>query len=187
MKNISISLLLSLSMIIFMIGFGAGYYYTPEYKASMNGSRFNKMGLGDADYFLDKRYLDQMISHHQAAIKLAEEAINKSDRTEIKELAKHIIENEPELIEELYVWKRAWYKDKKSVANLRVYQLGNRDEYFDLRFLNALIAHHQEGIEMAREVKYKSSRLEILNNADQIIYNLSLNLETLKEWRENWY
>jgi len=187
MKNTSISLFLSLSIIVFMIGFGAGYYYTPEYRANMNDSSSNKMDLGSADYFLDKRYLDQMISHHQAAIKLAEETMGKSERIEIKELAQHIIDEEPGLIEELYEWKKLWYQDKRSAPNPKIYRLGDKDKYFDLRFLNALIAHHQEGIAMAQEVKYKSSRSEILNNADQVIDNLSSNLNTLKEWRGNWY
>lgn len=181
------ALLTSLLIIVFMIGVGLGYYFTPEYKANMYNPNSNMIGLGESDYFLDKRYLDQMIAHHQAAIKLAEQAINNSERPEIKELSKHIIENEPALMEELYQWKESWYRDGRPAPTPRFYQLGEKGDNFDLRFLNALIAHHQEGIAMAEEVKYKSSRAEVLDNADQIISALNASLDNLKEWRQTWY
>jgi len=90
-------------------------------------------------------------------------------------------------IDELYKWKKDWYGDTKKVLDPIVANLGVADETFDLRFLNALIFHHQSGIIMTKEVRIKSSRSEILNNADAVEIFLNGSLKKLTEWRLEWY
>ncbi len=68
-----------------------------------------------------------------------------------------------------------------------VARLGEVDETFDLRFLNALIAHHEAGIVMTQDVRRKSSRSEILDNADAVEQFLTKTGAMLREWRANWY
>jgi uncharacterized protein (DUF305 family) len=64
---------------------------------------------------------------------------------------------------------------------------GTYDEKYDLRFLNALIAHHESGLVMTKEIKSKSSRTEILNNADAVDTFLTTTLQVFKDWRKQWY
>lgn len=184
MQKISTYLALSFMVIVFIVGVGFGYYLTPEYKLSMFDK--NKMDLGQADKWFDLRYIDAMISHHTGAILLAEQA-EKSQRKEIKDLALEIQKNEPVAIAELYKWKKDWYKDSRIVKNPVVANLGNYDDKFDLRFLNALISHHETGILMTNETRTKSSNTEILNNADAVENFLSGGIKMLKDWRSNWY
>ncbi len=40
---------------------------------------------------------------------------------------------------------------------------------------------------MANEAKTKSSRNEVLNNADAVSAFLSKGINTLKQWRKEWY
>ncbi len=185
MKKISIYLTFSLITIALMIGVGLGYALTPEYQANMYNK--NGMDLGAADFFLDRRYLNAMITHHEQAINLAKQAEALSQRQEIKDLAADIIANEPKLIDELYAYKKSWYRDKRPAPSPRRQNLGTEGETFDLRFLNALIAHHEEGVNMAKEIKTKSSRTEILDNADEVINFLNNSLTTLRSWRLDWY
>ncbi len=168
-----------------LIGTGIGYFLTPEYRLSM----YEKipMDLGRADRGLDKRYIDSMAAHHRGAMLLAEQASNGSQRKEIKDLSADILAGEPKLIEELYSWKKDWYGDSRKARDPIVANLGSADEKFDLRFLNALIAHHEAGIEMTREARQKSSRTEVLNNADAVEAFLVKTLETFKAWRLEWY
>lgn len=184
MKKISIYLAVSLMIVVGIIGVGVGYVLTPEYTLSMYDK--NTMDLGRADKWLDLRYINAMIAHHRGAILIAKQA-EKSQRIEIQSLAKDIQKNEPVLIDELYAWKKDWYGDSKIVKDPTIANLGNYDNTFDLRFLNALIFHHQNGIIMTKDVREKSSRSEILNNADAVEKFLVESGNMFKEWRKNWY
>ena len=178
-------LIISLIIVSFLIGVGVGYSLTPEYQKTMYEK--SEMGLGAADYWLDLRYINEMIRHHTGAILLAQKALDQTQRTEIKSLAEEIIKNEPIAIDELYKWKKDWYGDTKKVKEPIVVNLGENDETFDLRFLNALIWHHQSGVLMTKEGRQKSSRSEILNNADAVEIFLNDSLKKLINWRQEWY
>jgi uncharacterized protein (DUF305 family) len=183
-----ISGILTISFIIvaFVIGIGAGYMIAPEY--SMAGYEAKQMvDFGKADKYVDLRYINAMIAHHRGAMILAEQAKEKSKRPEIKKLTEDMLASEPKAIAELYQWKKEWYRDNRKVSDEAVPNLGEYDENFDLRFLNALIAHHEEGITMAKEIRLKSSRADILNNADAVIKFLTVGLNTLNKWRTDWY
>ncbi len=183
MKHISLALSLSLIVVGFILGIGVGYYVTPQYQETM----YEKgMDLGQADRLVDLRYLNAMIAHHRGAMLLAEQA-QQSQRQEVSSLAADILSNEPALIQELYDWKKNWYRDTRSVRDPSVARLGAVDATFDLRFLNALIAHHQAGIEMTKDIRAKSGRSEIINNADAVEQFLSSTLPMLQGWRRAWY
>jgi uncharacterized protein (DUF305 family) len=185
MTNISLTLAIALAIITGVVGLGVGYSLTPEYQLSM----YEKVGmdLGRADRSLDLRYINAMIAHHRGAMLLAEQGATHAGRQEMKDLSANILKDEPAAIAELYAWKKEWYSDTRLVKDPIVPNLGNADEKFDLRFLNALIAHHEAGLVMTKEVKAKSSRMEILNNADAVDTFLTTTLKVFQDWRTAWY
>jgi uncharacterized protein (DUF305 family) len=185
MNKFSIALVGSIIIISLMLGVMVGYYMTPEYRDTMWVSA--DMGLGRADRLIDLRYINAMAAHHRGAILLAEQAAKNSNRKEITDLAAAIQEGEPKLIAELYSWKSDWYNDTRIVRDPKVAQLGERGDSFDLRFLNALIAHHEAGILMTKEIRTKSGRAEVLNNADAVESFLAGSIDMLKGWRTSWY
>ena len=184
MKKISPTLALSLSVVIFIFGMGTGYYFTPEYDEMSSKSQ---MDLGTADRFVDQRYLNAMIAHHRGAMLLADQIAVLTSRPQLQALAAEINENEPKLIAELYSWKKNWYADTRPVKDPIVANLGTADDTVDLRFLNALIAHHEAGIQMTQEIRSKSSRKEVLDNADAVENFLQTTLVTLKQNRAEWF
>lgn len=185
MQKISIYFALAFIIISFVIGLGFGYFMTPQYRLSMYSQR--EMDLGIADRWLDLRYVNAMVAHHRGAMLMAEQAEKNSQRSEIRDLAVAIQKDDPQAIAELYAWKKDWYKDNRQVRDPYPVQLGSGDDKFDLRFLNALIAHHEAGIAMTKEVRLKSSRAEVLNNADAVESFLNNGLLMLKDWRQEWY
>lgn len=185
MQKINLTLSISLMIATLVIGMLFGYYVSPSYQQGMSASE--EMGLGKADRFVDLRYIDQMATHHRGAILLVDQIDDKTQREELKKLAKMIQEVEPKLIDELYTWKKDWYKDSRKAEDPIVANLGQYNERFDLRFLNALIAHHEEGVEMTKEIRSKSTNNDILNNADIVEKVLTDGIVMLKEWREEWY
>lgn len=185
MNKVSYQLSLSLMLVTYLIGLAGGYYITPTYQNTMYEKE--EMGIGKADRFVDLRYLNAMARHHKGAMDLALQVKDKTKRDEIRTLAENILKDEPVLIMELINWKREWYNDASGVKDPEVPNLGGSDEKTDLRFLNALIAHHLDGIEMTGEIKTKSSRSEVLNNADAVENFLNSTLPVLKQWRQDWY
>jgi uncharacterized protein (DUF305 family) len=180
------SLAIALIIIALIIGIGIGYVITPWYSMSRYENK-QMADLGEPDRYIDLRYIDAMIAHHLSAMKLANQAKNNSKRSEITALAGEILKNEPAAIDELYSWKEEWYGNKTSVNAGDVPNLGSYDDKFDLRFLNALIAHHEEGIKMTEEIRHKSTRLEVLNNADAVEDFLKNGIKMLGQWRAEWY
>lgn len=183
--KISIYLTLGLVVVSVILGIAFGYYITPDYKISMYEK--NTMSLGQADRSFDLRYINAMISHHRGAMLLAEQLAQNTTRPEMKTLAQNILADEPKAIAELYSWKKDWYGDTKSVRDPIVANLGPAGDTFDLRFLNAIMAHHEAGIVMTKETRLKSSRAQILDNANAVETFLSNGLEMLKGLRTTWY
>ena len=185
MNKVSLPLASSLCIVFFIVGSAFGYYIAPEYQLSMYVK--DSMGLGQADRFVDLRYINAMAAHHKGAILLANQVATTSTRKEIQDLASAIQSGEPKLIDELLTWKKDWFNDARAVRDPIVANLGSADATLDLRFLNALIAHHEEGIRMTKEARTKSSRKEILDNADSVETFLTTSLVMLKGWRKDWY
>jgi uncharacterized protein (DUF305 family) len=185
MNNIPTTLAVALMIVTGVLGAAIGYGFTPEYSATMYDK--TTMDLGRPDRTLDLRYVNAMIAHHRGAMLLAQQASSTTQRQEMRDLSAMILKDEPPAIEELYEFKKAWYNDTRAVRDPIVSNLGDFDDKFDLRFLNALIAHHEAGLLMTREISTKSSRTEVLNNADAVDAFLKKTLPLFIEWRANWY
>lgn len=67
------------------------------------------MDLGAADDQFDLRFINSMIPHHQGAVTMAQEALEKSQRSEIKNLAQEIIASQKLEVSQMEQWRKAWY------------------------------------------------------------------------------
>jgi uncharacterized protein (DUF305 family) len=67
------------------------------------------MDLGPADADYDLRFIDGMLMHHQGAVNMAEDALSKSQRPEIKKLAQDILTSQQGEIEQMNQWRKDWY------------------------------------------------------------------------------
>jgi uncharacterized protein (DUF305 family) len=57
----------------------------------------------------DKEFIEQMIPHHQMGVMMARMVLARSDRTEIQELGRSIIETQTAEIEQMRDWYGEWY------------------------------------------------------------------------------
>ena len=178
---------LSLVIISFILGLGTGFIISPEYANKMTDRKTAMIELGRADRLVDLRYIDGMIAHHLNAIFMAKQAANTSQRAEIKQLANDIISSDEKSIIELYQWKKSWFGNSRQITIYEKINFGSYDDKFDLRFINALVAHHDDAIKTAQEIRTKSKRNEILNLADTVIQSLTSSKATLLGWRNAWY
>ncbi len=71
---------------------------SPMHMEKMTGAAFDKM------------FVDMMIPHHEAAVTMAKDALARSQRPEIRELAQRIIDAQQREIEMMNRWKSEWAK-----------------------------------------------------------------------------
>jgi uncharacterized protein (DUF305 family) len=173
--------------------------------SGMNHSMVMDLGTADANY--DLRFIDAMILHHQGALEMAKNALQKSKHPEIKKLANDIIKAQNQEIAQMKRWRTVWYpkagdkpiaydaqqnrtvdmSSKQMQAMMMNMDLGNADSEFDLRFINAMIPHHEGAVAMAKDALQKSQRPEIKNLAQEIIKAQNIEINQMKQWRKTWY
>ena len=171
----------------------------------MNHSMSMDLGPADADY--DLRFIDGMTFHHQGAVNMAKEVLNKSKRPEMKKLANNIIAAQNREINLMKEWRKTWYSKASStpmayhpqrnkmmamtpeqMQNMMMsMDLGAADAQFDLRFLNAMIPHHEGALVMAEDALKKSKRPEMKKLSQEILTSQKQEIEQMKEWRKTWY
>jgi uncharacterized protein (DUF305 family) len=72
-----------------------------------NKMMLKELGQQDANY--DARFIDLMIPHHEAAIMMAKDALQKTNRPEVKQMAQNIITAQEKEIAQLKQWRKDWY------------------------------------------------------------------------------
>jgi uncharacterized protein (DUF305 family) len=154
-----------------------------NHEGMQHGNMNHNMDLGAADANYDLRFIDGMIPHHEGAVVMAKEALQKSQRPEIKKLANEIIKAQDKEIKELKQWRKGWYPQAlnepqawnaqmkhmmamspEQMKMMRMdIDLGTADAEFDLRFINAMIPHHEGAVMMAKDALNKSKRSHLYN------------------------
>jgi uncharacterized protein (DUF305 family) len=76
---------------------------------SMKGMDMKKLGSSSGNDF-DLEFVKQMIPHHEGATVMAKEALQKSQKEEIKTLASAIIKAQEAEIKQMKSWQTAWGK-----------------------------------------------------------------------------
>ncbi len=170
------------------------------------GMMNHNMDVGPADANYDLRFLDSMIPHHQGALVMSQEVLTKSKRPELIKLAKGIIAEQQKEIEQMKQWRKQWYpkasatpimwhaemnhemtmtpKHKESM--MMNMSLGKADAGFDLRFLDAMIPHHQGAVTMGKDLLLKSKRPEMKKFAQNIIKSQQAEIDLMTKWQKEW-
>jgi len=148
--------------------------------------------------YSDERFIDAMVPHHQGAVEMARVALENAEHDEIIQLSENIISTQQAEIEELKSIKQEEFGTSQVPMEMSPQQmrgmgvmmnpqeLANRNP-FDKAFIDAMIPHHQSAIGMARVAREKSENPQIRELAENIISAQQMEIEQMKQWREQWY
>jgi uncharacterized protein (DUF305 family) len=171
------------------------------------GMTNHNMDVGPADANYDLRFIDSMIPHHQGALVMAQEVLQKSKRPELIKLAKSIIDEQKKEILQMQKSRKKWYP-KASVVPIMWHagmnhemtmtpahkqsmimsmSLGKADAEFDRRFLDAMIPHHQGAVTMGKDLLQKTKRPQMRKLAQSIIDSQQAEIDLMTKWRQEWY
>ncbi|MBI4779875.1 MAG: DUF305 domain-containing protein [Oscillatoriophycideae cyanobacterium NC_groundwater_1537_Pr4_S-0.65um_50_18] len=179
----------------------------PSMQGEMPSMSHDSMSLGPEDEYFDLRFLDAMILHHQGAVNMAEEVLEKSDRLSLRKMAREIILVQKREVRRMQSWREAWYPDadqrplmyvadkqqtlpmtqEMQDAMMMNMDMGSADEDFDLRFINAMLPHHQGAVAMAGEALLRSDRPDIWRLSQSILGVQQQEIAQLRTWRRQWY
>jgi uncharacterized protein (DUF305 family) len=151
---------------------------------------------------IDELFINMMVPHHQGAVAMAKIALERSERSEIRDMANAIISSQEAEITQLKNWKEQWYGSSETPSmqvmpamggghamNMQadVDTLKNAPEPFDLAFIDAMVPHHQSAIDAAQMVIDSAVHSEIRELARQIIEAQEKEIDQMMDWRQNWY
>ncbi len=145
-----------------------------------------------ADVPYDAQFIDGMIMHHKGAVMMAEQALEQSERPEIRELAQNIIATQNEEISQMTAWRDEWYPGLAPSAGTGM-EMGDMELSadvsipFDQRFIDGMISHHQGAIDMARDAQSKSEHSEIKALATAIITAQEGEIARMQQWKKEWF
>jgi uncharacterized protein (DUF305 family) len=171
-----------------------------------NGGTNHNMDIGPADANYDLRFIDSMIPHHQGALVMAQEALQKSKRPELIKLAQGIITEQKKEIAQMQQWRRQWYPQASATpvmwhaamngempmtaahkqSMMMNMSLGKADAGFDRRFLDSMIPHHQGAVIMAQDLLQKSQRPAMKKLAQNIIASQQVEIDLMTKWQQQW-
>jgi len=140
----------------------------------------------------DAQFIDGMTIHHQGAVTMAEQALQESQRPEIKQLAQNIIATQNSEIEQMAAWRKEWYPDVATTrgtgGHMGDMELSSDTSIpFDQRFIAAMIGHHNGAIAMAQEALTKAEHGEIKQLAQNIITAQEAEVKQLQKWQQAWF
>jgi uncharacterized protein (DUF305 family) len=138
----------------------------------------------------DAQFIDGMIVHHQGAIAMAKDALNKAEKPEIKALAQAILKAQDAEITQMQGWRKQWYANVKDTGGMMMdmgpMAVKEGPEPYDIRFIDAMIPHHASAIVMAKEALQKAEKPEIKTLAEAIIKAQTAEIEQMTQWRTEW-
>ncbi len=153
---------------------------------------------------IDQHFIEQMIPHHEGAIAMANLALERAKRSEIKILAQAIIKAQTNENQEMKAWYQDWFGKSVPEGGLSSMggmmsqggmHMGGREDIdrlknavdFDREFIEQMIPHHQMAIMMAQMLEAGTDRPEMQQLAKNIIKSQSEEIQKMQDWYENWF
>jgi copper ion binding protein len=136
-------------------------------------------------------FIAGMIPHHQEAVDVAREVIERGERAEVRALARDIVAAQADEIAQLEAWLATWHPDAPAADYEPMMRRleGLTPPAVDVVFVFDMILHHEMAIEMAREALALEPppRAEVAALARDIIDAQGAEIAQLRGWVDAWW
>jgi uncharacterized protein (DUF305 family) len=156
----------------------------------------------------EQTFLGNMISHHAAAVAMAQLELARGTHPQAKTLARQIITSQNSEITEMTTWLQQWYgltpQQAQQKAPASIQALTNQIHTgmqsmqrrlaavpagpgFDQAFLTAMIPHHEMAIVIAGAVPGHATHPQVTTLARQISTSQTGQVQQMQAWLRAWY
>jgi uncharacterized protein (DUF305 family) len=152
---------------------------------------------------MDQHFIVMMIPHHDGAIAMADLALTRAKRPEIKALAKSIKASQTSENAQMRTWYRQWF-DGDVPAMTRGGAMGmgccsgmgmmgtslaalKNSADFDRAFIEQMIPHHRMGVMMASMAQTNSQHPQLKAMQQAMVKAQSQEIEQMTQWYRSWY
>ena len=146
---------------------------------------------------IDAHFIEQMIPHHDSAIEMANLALTKNTRPEIKKLSQDILKSQTAENIQMRTWYKEWFGrtlpegDEIMMHHAMMSMHSDLSALeaapdFDIAFITEMIPHHQGAVMMASMLKSGTTRPEMKQLADNIIISQSQEINLMRQWLKEW-
>lgn len=138
-------------------------------------------------------FLEQMIDHHYAAVKMSELCAGRTVHPELQELCDQIKAAQTEEIAQMQSWLQDWYGityepqiDRKTQRQID--ELASlTGEEFEIAFMTMMIQHHAMAVTMGLDCLQQAYHPEMLNMCAKMIGDQGNEIALMRIWLEQWY
>lgn len=139
----------------------------------------------------EETFLAEMIAHHEEAVEASAE-LARSERAEMRDLGRSIIEGQTAEIERMRAWSAEWYGEATPASE---YQAMMRDlsdlegNRLDEAFLVDMIPHHMTAVMMARRLLSDGAAEhdELIELAEAVVAQQTAEIGQMRAWLAAWY
>ena len=169
-----------------------------------------RMGMG----YSDQQFIVMMIPHHDGAIAMADLALTRAQRPEIKALAKSIKASQTEENAQMRAWYQQWFGQSVPTwgpgagwgwqGGMGAMGMGmgmgggpmgwgtnlvalSQAPDFDRAFIEQMIPHHQMGVMMASMAQINAQHPELRKLQQAMVRVQSEEIEQMEQWYRKWY
>jgi len=148
---------------------------------------------------VDQHFIEMMIPHHRDAIAMADLALTRAKRPEVKRLAEAIKKDQAYEIQEMRTWYKQWYGKEAPAPSMAGMGMGQgmmnmetdlaalkKASDFDKEFVRQMIPHHQMAVMMAQMASKRATRPEIRTLAQSIIKSQNAEIAQMQGWQQAW-
>lgn len=185
MKHLS-TLLLGLALTGCQVGISASSP-TPAASASSPAAGGQTGAQAQANA-ADRAFIDGMVPHHEMALMMADDALDKASHAELRSFATKVKTDQQREIDQLKSWRAQWFGSATTPpmdhSNMMMAAAGAN---FDKEWSEEMIEHHQGAIDMAKQALAAAARPEIKQMAQAIIAAQTQEQTQLRGYIDAWY
>jgi len=172
-----------------------------------SGMGWGRMG----SHSMDQHFIVMMIPHHDGAIAMADLALTRAKRPEIKELARNIKASQTSENAQMRALYRQWYGGDvptwtsgggmgmgmgpgmgmgccggMGMMGTSLAALKNAAD-FDRAFIEQMIPHHRMGVMMASMAQTNSQQPQLRAMQQAMVKDQSREIEQMSQWYRSWF
>jgi uncharacterized protein (DUF305 family) len=143
-----------------------------------------------------------MLAHHEGALNMSEMVSAGTERPELVQLAQTIMQTQSQELMKMQTWQKEWGYERTMGGHGSHAGMGNemsgdmmmmgeeltglKGSEFDKKFLELMIEHHQQAVDMSEYADTNASHQEIKDLAKAVITAQEAEINQMKQWQKDW-